>query len=63
MRTRYTWTGSIGRLESEAYRLFVELYQKKKKLFDIYPDRPERIVKCQEEWGGPEDDGQGQGVL
>lgn len=40
-----------GRLESEAYRLFVELYQKKKKLFDIYPDRPERIVKCQEEWG------------
>ena len=41
-----------GRLNSKAYELFVELYQKKLKLFDVYPEEQTRIMKCQEEWGG-----------
>ena len=32
-----------GRLDSEAYRNFVLLYEKRKLLLDIYPDDPVRI--------------------
>ena len=29
---------SMGRLESEGYRLFIDLFEKKYRLFDVYPD-------------------------
>ena len=41
-----------GRLNSDGYKQFEELYRKKHKLFDVYPEQSERILKCQEEWGG-----------
>ena len=41
-----------GRFDSEGYKKFLELYEKRKLLFDIYPEDPKRIQKCQEEWGG-----------
>ena len=41
-----------GKLESEAYKQLVELYKKKRQLFDVFPQQQERIAKCQEEWGG-----------
>ena len=40
------------RFESEGYNKFVDLYEKRRLLFDIYPEDPKRIQKCQEEWGG-----------
>ena len=41
-----------GRLDSDGYKQFEELYKKKNKLFDVYPEEPVRILKCQEEWNG-----------
>ena len=41
-----------GRFDSEGYKKLLELYEKRKLLFDIYPEDPKRIQKCQEEWGG-----------
>ena len=41
-----------GKLESPAYKQLVELYEKKRQLFDVYPEQPARMAKCQEEWGG-----------
>ena len=43
---------ALGRFERDAYQKFVELYQKKKQLFDVYPTEQARITTCQEEWGG-----------
>ena len=40
------------RFDSEGYKKFVDLYENRKKLFDVYPEDPQRIQKCQEEWGG-----------
>ena len=41
-----------GRLNSDSFKLFEELYRDKRKLFDVYPDDQIRISSCQEEWGG-----------
>ena len=40
------------RFESPGYKKFVDLYDKMKNIFDVYPEDPKRIQKCQEEWGG-----------
>ena len=42
----------LGQLNSGPYKQLVELFTKKRQLFDIYPEQPGRIAKCQEEWGG-----------
>ena len=42
----------LGQLDSAPYKQLVELFKKKKHLFDIYAEQPGRIAKCQEEWGG-----------
>ena len=44
-----------GRLSSKDYLKFVQLFEKKDQLFDIYPSQEEgntRITKCEEEWAG-----------
>ena len=40
------------RFDSIGYNKFVELYEKRRELFDVFPEDPNRIQKCHEEWGG-----------
>ena len=40
------------RFDSVGYKELVDLYNKRRQLFDVYPEQQVRIAKCQEEWGG-----------